>query len=264
LSRTFVRDGLAAVFDPQLVDEMFDAHSEAKRNYHAGGLRLSAVEGGRFCEAAYRILQQETTTTFTPLGKELDSEKVMRHLAQLPSAAFSDSVRLHIPRSLRLIYDIRNKRDAAHLADGIDPNLQDATLVIAVIDWVLAEFVRMHHQVPPNIARQLVEDLVTRSTPSVEDFDGFLKVLRADIQASEMILLLLYQRGRTGASFIELRCWVRAGMRKNLARTIARLVDDKAYVHERDGTFVITQSGQRYVEGSGLAGPLSPSGTLTA
>src|SRR4029077_15319858 len=123
-----------------------EAHSEAKRNFYLGRLRLNEVEGGRFCEAAFRILQQIATGRFTPINKHLDTDKVIQQLAALPAGGHSDSIRLHIPRSLRVVYDIRNKRDAAHLADNIDPNLQDATLVVSMIDWVLAEFVRLYHQ----------------------------------------------------------------------------------------------------------------------
>src|SRR5215207_9843002 len=88
------------------------------------------------------------------------TDTLIDDLETLPSAAHEESVRLHIPRSLRLVYDIRNKRDAAHLADNIDPNLQDATLVVSVLDWVLAEFIRMHHNVSANQAQALVEELV--------------------------------------------------------------------------------------------------------
>ena len=49
-------------------------------------------------------------------------------------STFGDSVRLHIPRALGLVYGIRNKRDAAHLADGIDPSLQDANVVVFTIN----------------------------------------------------------------------------------------------------------------------------------
>ena len=136
-----IRLGLAKTHDKKLVDELLEAYVEAKRNFYLGGLRLSAVEGGRFCEAAFRILEEATTGKFTPLGQQLDVEKLRERLANLPSGTHSDSIRLHIPRALRVVYDIRNKRDTAHLADNIDPNLQDSSLVVYSLDWVLAEFV---------------------------------------------------------------------------------------------------------------------------
>src|SRR6266704_4255579 len=157
--RATIRAGLAGQLDPLLVDELLDAHEEAKRNFYLGGLRLNAVEGGRFCEAAFRLLEQISTGRFTPLGKKLNTEGLIQRLGSLPTTV-SDSVRLHIPRALRVVYDIRNKRDAAHLADSIDPNLQDATVVIGILDWVLAEFVRLYHSVGPAEAQLIVSAIV--------------------------------------------------------------------------------------------------------
>ena len=243
-----VRQGLVASLDPGLVDELLAAYQEAKRNFYLGGLRLSAVEGGRFCEAAFRLLQQRTTGKFDALGKQVDSDALIKLLANIPGANQPESVRLHIPRALRVVYDIRNKRDNAHLADGIDPNLQDASLVVAVLDWVFAEFVRLYHFVTPNQARNMLESIVTRIAPAVEDFDGFLKVLRTDLGASDFLLLLLYQRGPQGATFGDLESWARPKMRSNLRRTLTSLEHDKAYVHGSNYTFRITRSGQQYVE----------------
>jgi chitinase len=155
---------------------------------------------------------------------------------------------LHIPRALRVVYDVRNNRDAAHLADGIDPNLQDASLVISVLDWVLAEFVRLFHNVTADQAQVLVQGIVTREAPAVEDFDGFLKVLKVNLSASSFVLLLLYQRGADGATFDELNQWARPTMRRNLRHTLHRLVNDQAFVHATGTRFQITRSGQKEVE----------------
>jgi hypothetical protein len=235
-----------------LVDELLAAHQEAKRNFYLGGLRLSAVEGGRFCEAAFRLLQQRTKGAFDPLGKHLDTETLIKRLANIPASQQPESVRLNIPRALRVVYDIRNKRDNAHLADGIDPNLQDASLVVAVLDWVLAEFIRLYHSVPADTAQEIVASIVTRAAPAIEDFHGFPKVLRTDVGASEFVLLLLYQRGTQGATFGEIESWVRPKMRTNLRRTLNALEHDKAYIHGTDGTLRITRSGQKYVEAERL------------
>lgn len=243
-----VRQGLIGSLDVGLVDELLLAHQEAKRNFYLGGLRLSAVEGGRFCEAAFRLLQQRTKGAFEPLGKQLDTDALVRQLASLPATQEPDSVRLHIPRALRVVYDVRNKRDNAHLADGIDPNLQDAGLVVSILDWVLAEFVRLYHAVLPNVAQDMVANIVTRVAPAIEDFDGFLKVLRTDLGASNFVLLLLYQKGAQGATRQELESWVRPRMRRNLRRTLSSLEHDKAYVHAGGNAFRITRSGQNHVE----------------
>lgn len=251
--RSLIETQLATKIDPRVVTELLDAHEEAKRNFYLGGLRLSAVEGGRFCEAAFRGLQQLAARTVTPLGKQINSEQLINALSN--DVSLLDSIRFHIPRSLRVVYDVRNKRDTAHLADGIDPNLQDATLVVSVIDWVLAEFIRLIHNVSPDEARGLVESVVSRAAPIVQDFEGFLKVLNPTLGVSDFILVLLYQRGSAGATFHELRSWVRPTMRTNLKRTLDTLVDKKDLAHF-DGThYKITRLGEQDVEGRMLFQP---------
>jgi hypothetical protein len=239
----------------QLVDELLEAHAEAKRNFYLGGLRLSEVEAGRFCEAAFRLLEFITTSKFTPLGKPLDSEKVIDALQRIPSSLRPDSVRIHIPRALRTVYDIRNKRDAAHLADGIDPNTQDATFVTTVISWVLAEFVRLYHSVGPNEAQNIVNQIVTRAVPVVQDFNGFPKLLKPNLAVSDFCLVLLYDRAANGATFDELHSWVRPQMRANLGRTLTGLTDRKDLAHFDGDRYKITQLGEREVEKRRLLDP---------
>lgn len=246
--RDVIRTQLVVGFAPRLVDGLLNAHAEAKRNYYLGGLRLSEVEGGRFCEAAFRMLQQITSGSFTPLGTPLNVDHLITLLANIPSGRQPDAIRLHIPRALRLVYDIRNNRDAAHLADGIDPNLQDATLVNSVLDWVLAEFIRLFHHVSANEAHQLVDSIVVRVAPVVQDFNGFLKVLNPDLRASDHCLVLLYQRGSEGATFKELSEWAQPTMREKLKRTLEGLNNTKAFVHFDGNRYYITHAGQNEVE----------------
>lgn len=246
--RSLIESQLATKITTKLVAELLDAHGEAKRNFYLGGLRLSAVEGGRFCEAAFRVLEELTGLPVTPLNKQINSEGLINNLAKLNASSYPDSIRLHIPRSLRVVYDIRNKRDAAHLADGIDPNLQDATIVVSVVDWVLAEFIRLIHNVSPDEASRLVDSTVARAAPIVQDFDGFLKVLNPSLGASDYALVLLYHRGAAGATFQELRQWVRPKMRANLKRTLDTLVDAKDLAHFDGAKYKITRLGERDVE----------------
>lgn len=241
-----IRRGLANSLDGKLVDELLEAYVEAKRNFYLGSLRPTEVEGGRFCEAAFRLLEQRTTGRFTALGKQLNTQKIASDLEA--NTAELDSVRFHVPRALRVVYDIRNKRDAAHLGDGIDPNLQDGTLVSSVLDWVLAELVRLYHAVPADEAQRIVESLVSRRAPVVQDFAGFLKVLNPKLQAKDHLVVILYHRGSEGATYRELDTWARPAMRANLGRTLDQLVHKHAFVHFDGSRYFITATGLREVE----------------
>jgi len=252
-----VRQGFVAAGIPQqLVDELLEAYEEAKRRFHLHDLRPQEVEGGRFSEAAFRILQHVAGERVTPVGKTLPS--VDKLLVAFENASGQpDSVRLHIPRTLKLIYDIRNKRDAAHLGDGIDPNLQDATLVIGNMDWVMAELVRLHHAVTPDQAQRIIEDLVTKEVPAVQEIDG-QPVILSDLQARDQAMLMLYRAGAAGATFDDLASWLRIVRRKDNLRTRLRALDgDKLVLHHpKTGRYHITDKGVAYVDKKNLARPV--------
>jgi hypothetical protein len=244
----FLDAGIPAV----LVDEVMEAFAEAKRRYYRDDLRPSAVEGGRFTEAVFRVLDWAATDTFVPLGKTLPGvDSLLKKMANAHKKP--DSVRLHIPRTLRLIYDVRNRRDVAHLGDGIDPNQQDAALVIHNMEWVLAELVRLYHKVSPAEAHGIITELVSKDVPLIQVFDGFPRVLRV-LRASDHVLVLLYWRGTEGATFEELHGWVRSSMRRNLRRTLAQL-DAKDRVHLWKDRYVLTALGENYVADQKLLEP---------
>jgi hypothetical protein len=128
-------------------------------------------------------------------------------------------------------------------------------LVVGVLDWVMAEFVRLYHGVPADQAQRIVDQLVTRQAPAVQEFGGDLKVLRADIGASEHTLVLLYQRGEEGADLSQLTKWSPTSMRTNLRRTLGALAEKKRFVHQTGDHYIITRAGQTYVEQKRLLDP---------
>jgi hypothetical protein len=248
-----IRAALVGRFPQDLVDQLLECFEEQRRNFLLGKLRPNEVEGGRFAEAAFRMLEAAAGLPATPIGRQLDTERLITRLASMPAATAHDSIRLHIPRTLRVVYDIRNKRDAAHLADGIDPNLQDSTFVSASLDWVLAEFVRLGGGVSPDEAFKLVKAITIRRIPAVEDFNGFLKTLRPSLGPSERVLLLLYHRADDGATAAELEKWLKPSQRPNLLRTLRQLEHQKDMIVEVTGKFRITRRGVLEIERENLA-----------
>lgn len=250
LEQAFVSAGVPA----DLAKEVTHAFTEAKRRFHRNDYRPHAVEGGRFSEAVLRVLQWQAFGKYDPLGdSKFKADSVIRALEQAPTASAPDSVRLHIPRSIRLIYDIRNKRNTAHLSDGIDPNVQDANLVVNTMSWILAELVRLHHSVDAPTAQRIIDNLVQRELPLIFEVDGFPRVLRT-IGATDHCLVLLYWVGGGGTTRQQLSAWLPEPMRKNLTRTLRGLHGNHR-AHFADPRVTILPPGMRYVEESGLLEP---------
>jgi hypothetical protein len=243
-----IKAALTTQFPPPVVNELLECYVEQKKNFYLGRLRPNEVEGGRFAEAAFRLLQHAAGMTVAPLGARLDTERLIIALANVSAGTVPDSVRLHIPRTLRVVYDIRNTRDAAHLGDGIDPNLQDSSLVSAALDWVLAEFIRFAGGLSPAEAYELVRGITVRRVPAVEQFGDFLKTLRPSLGPSERILLLLYHCADMGATATELAGWLKPKQRTNLPRTLSQLEHDKDCIVFAAGKYRLTRRGVSVIE----------------
>src|SRR5439155_23977972 len=119
----------------------------------------------------------------------LDSAK---KLEQADSGKFPRSVRVQIPRVLIALYEIRNNRGVGHVGGDVDPNLMDATVVVAMSKWIVAELIRVFHTVSTEEAQHMVEAAVERSLPIVWKVGDVLRVLKTKIAAKEKALILLY------------------------------------------------------------------------
>lgn len=247
--RNSIISGFLKYIDKALVSELIDAFDEMKRHHFLRDYRPSAVDAGRFAEVVFRILEQRTTGGFTSLGKPIDTEKIINLLSNIPSNQEPDSVRIHIPRTLRVIYDIRNKRNNAHLGDGIDPNVQDSIFVISCCDWVIAELIRLYHDIPANEAQLIIDELVQKKSPIIQEFqDGFLKTLNPKLNARERILITLYHRNEKGATKVEISNWLKPSQRSNLNRSLRQMEFENDLIRTIDNTCFITTLGQQAVE----------------
>jgi len=179
-----VKEELARYFPVELVDCLIDSYSELTGNFVRSKLRPSQVEGGRFCESVIRMLQYETTKTYSPIGIAVNLDNEIEKLKKLPKTSLDDSIRLHIPRTIRVIYDIRNKRDAAHLGE-INSNLMDASLILNCCKWTLAELFRMKFKISIAEAQGIIDGLVEKDIPVIQDFGGFPVILKPGMPVSQ-------------------------------------------------------------------------------
>ncbi|HEY5641190.1 MAG TPA: hypothetical protein VIW01_14185, partial [Dehalococcoidia bacterium] len=240
---------IAAASDGALAAELVDAFEEMKLRYFRADFRPSQLEAGRFAEAAWRILQLAASGKYTPIGKTLPRvQDLLLQCEGADPATTHESIRLHIPRALAAVYNVRNRRDVGHIAADVDANHMDAEHVVGTCKWVLAEFVRLFHGCPPGEAQAYVEAIVQRPVPLVQVFGDGPFILRPDLSGRDEILVTLYHQGTEGANLEELDRWLRTIDRRVIAARISELERSSRYVRRHDGRVYITEAGSAYVE----------------
>jgi hypothetical protein len=244
-NRTVIEPGVAAISDAPLAESLLDEFDELNNRFYLGDFRPSELSGGRFSEAAFRICQQVCLGTYTPLGKTLPRvDQLVIQLENVPSSTADDSFRLHIPRSLRVIYDLRNKRDVGHLGTGaIVPNFSDSTLIVSIASWVVSEIVRISHSCDMQTATALVESLVQRRAPLIWEDDDVIRVLHSDLSYKDQVLLLLYHVQPERVPDRKLFEWTEySNFSKFRADVLGSLHDDRL-IEYRNREAIITPKG---------------------
>lgn len=188
-----VRKDLQQRLPAELVNALMTSYDQVKQNYYLGRHEPSELNGGKFVEVCARIIQYETQGgNYAPLGTQIkDMIGVLRSFEQLSSATALESYRIHVPRTLLSIYSIRNKRGVGHIGGDVSPNHADATLIAAAADWTMAELIRIYYGCPLDDAQTIVDGLVQRKIPLVQELGTYTRVLLPALTQRDQTLLLL-------------------------------------------------------------------------
>jgi len=164
-------------------------------------------------------------------------------------ARFTRSIRIQIPRVILGLYEIRNNRGVGHVGGDVDPNHMDAVFVLASAKWIVAELVRVFHDVDIPTATKAVDALVDRTLPIVWEVSGRKRVLRTDLSMLDATLVLLY--GTLGPVSEQALCeWVGHSNPSVYRRNVLAAAHKRRLLeYDRDGhTAEISPLGTQYVE----------------
>jgi hypothetical protein len=147
------------------------------------------AKAGKFVEAVLKALWSESGEP-VPAGREFKAGTIMDRIDK--KMTLPESLRLTIPRACRFVYEIASNRGARHDADEIEANEMDANAVLALCSWILAEMIRYAQKgMDLDGAKSIVDGIVKRKYPFVEEIDGRIYVDIAN-SAREAALLILY------------------------------------------------------------------------
>ena len=188
--------------------ELLKAFNEVLRNYRERRWEPSELNGGKLSEVVYSILRGHIDGTFpSKPAKPPNMVDACRALENADPSKFPRAVRIQLPRVLIALYEIRNNRGVGHVGGDVDPNLMDATAVVALSKWAVAELIRVFHSVQTDEAQELVEALVERTLPVIWKVGDIVRVLNPKMSAKEKVLVLLYHV-RSWVDEGALRSWV--------------------------------------------------------
>jgi hypothetical protein len=160
------------------------------QNYSEHRWSPSELSGGKFCEIVFTILDGHAKGTYAAHPtKPPDFVGACKKLEQ--NTHVPRSFQILIPRLLPALFEVRNNRNVGHVGGDVDPNHMDATFVITSCNWVMAELVRVYHNLSPDEAVEIVDLLVERRIPLIWEGDSVRRVLDPSMPLREQVLLLL-------------------------------------------------------------------------
>lgn len=234
---------------------LLESFDEIVRNFRERRWTPAELNGGKLAEITYSILKGHVEGTYpTRPKKPRNMVDACRSLERAPST-FPRSIRIQIPRMLISLYEIRNNRGVGHVGGDVDPNHMDAVAVLYMAKWIVAEMVRICHEVDPEQATEIVDALVERETPVIWEVGGRKRVLATGLSRTNLVLILLY--GTTGpVSDEELARWIEHPKLTYFQRDVLRPAHRARLVEfdEGNGLVHLSPLGMELVEKKVLPG----------
>lgn len=233
----------------ELSDKLEQCYTNIRRNYREGKHEPVELNGGKFSECVYRILEWKTTGKYIPIGTQIsnfgDSLKKFENLTSEP-----ESIRFHIPNVLNALFDIRNKRDVGHIAKDINPNEMDAMFVVSAANWVMAELVRVFHSLKPEEAQAIIETITAKEVPLIWAVGDVKRVLAPKMSFKDKTLALLYSQLSMNATYEQLFSWTEHSNGSIYKRDVIKPLHTAKLIEYDDKTGIVTisPSGLKYTE----------------
>lgn len=240
------QDQAFAAIPEGLRQPLLDEYNKIVGNYMERRWEPSEMSGGKFCEIVYTIIDGHASGTYpdTP-AKPANFVAACRSLES--NTHVPRSFQILIPRILPALYEIRNNRGVGHVGGDVDPNHMDATAVISMSSWVMAELARVFHDLDVSEAQRLVDSLVERKVPIVWQSGEMRRVLRPQLPLTDQILVLIGSSS-TSVGTDELFTWTGSSDRYYFNRVLRKFHDDRFVEVSADGeTVEMLPPGSAYV-----------------
>jgi len=230
---------------PGLRDPLIAEYQLIVQNFLERRWLPTELSGGRFAEIVFTILQGHASGTYATAPSKpayfVTACKTLETNTHVPH-----SFQILIPRMLPALYDIRNNRSVGHVGGDVDPNHMDSVAVLLMCNWIMAELVRVFHNLTITGAQTVVELLAEIRIPVIWTDGNIKRVLRPELKVNEQLLLLVAS-SVPHATTTDLLKWLEK-TNKHVMNTIRFLHSKRLLEYDsQSGTVKILPPGSAFV-----------------
>jgi hypothetical protein len=212
---------LLASIPAGLRDPLFSEYQQIVQNFMERRWSPAELSGGRFCEVVFTVLDGHAKGVFASApSKPGNFVGACRSLESNTSAP--RSFQILIPRLLPALYEIRNNRGVGHVGGDVDPNSMDASAVVSISSWVLAELVRVFHDLKTEEAEIAVNAIAERRIPIVWSNGVMKRILDTKLNLPEQILVFA-ATSQASVKTTDLEKWTEVSSKAYLMRVLRGL-----------------------------------------
>ena len=246
IQRSQLEAVLSAHLPKDVIVTLLDEYQNIKQQFFLRKFQPSELNAARFSECVLRLIEFLDTGSYTNFGKQLDTSKIINRVPN--NVNLPDGIRFFIPQLTKILLDIRNKRNVAHVGGEVDPNYSDSLFVSHSADWILIELIRNYNTNSIDEARKIVENITETKIPVIAEVDNFIRVQNTKLTANQKTLLILYYKQPDKVSDVDLNKWIRYTNISRYRTGILKSLDDEALIHYEKGFCVLLPKGINYVE----------------
>ncbi len=243
-----MRTAFKKQFPAELVDSFIESYVEVKDKFRQEKWEDVLYKSGRFSEQTFRLLHYlRTKQIIHEVPDQAEAAKQRRVDVSLPEA-----LRLLTPQVLRaIIYSIRSKKDAVHVKQSI-ATFMDANLNMMAINWVISEFLRELCDIQDGRVQIIIENLMKRNYPLVQEIEDQLLVNRK-LGAEAELLMLLAHKQPNGMNRREIGISLGIYAAPTVSNVLRKMQNEKLIHQGKSEQYYITDSGLVQVDDISLS-----------
>jgi hypothetical protein len=247
LARNQVVAALSPALPNEVVEHLITEYQSIKQNLAFRRFRPTELDGGRFGECMLRLFQYFDSGSYTAFGTQItNSGSVIDKVQNFTS--LDDSVRLFIPKLTRILIDVRNRRNVAHVGGNVDPSFSDSIFISHTADWILTELIRVYHSCSVDAATKMVRSINEIHVPIVANVDGFVRIQNTNLDNKQKVLVILYHKNPEKVSDVDLIRWTEYSNSSRFKASILKGLHDEALIHYQNGQCSLLPKGVMHVE----------------